>query len=124
MFFGDAKVSCDTLYQEVQKISKKSSAGPAAEEDPSERLKAELAELTANFPEPVKTLGFVRPRKEKETRVPLVPATVPKVRQMGLGVVMENGAGVLAGHLDAEYKDRGATTVPSNQEVFQMADIV
>ena len=89
MFFGDAKVSCDTLYQEVQKISKTTRAGPAQEEDASERLKAELAELTANFPEPQKTLGFVRPKRDGETRVPVVPVAVPKIRQMGLGVVIK-----------------------------------
>src|SRR5262245_16088438 len=49
---------------------------------------------------------------------------VPHLRQAGLDVVIEAGAGVAAGYPDAQYVAQGAKILPSRAEVFSSADII
>ena len=46
-----------------------------------------------------------------ETRVAIVPNSVPKLMKLGFEVHVESGAGVSAHHLDAEYEAKGASIV-------------
>jgi H+-translocating NAD(P) transhydrogenase subunit alpha len=59
-----------------------------------------------------------------ERRVALIPVVVPSLLKEGLGVAVESGAGIEAGHADAEYRECGATVLPSRGDVFANADIV
>ena len=47
----------------------------------------------------------------EETRVAIVPNSVPKLMKLGFEVLVESGAGVSAHHLDAEYESKGASIV-------------
>jgi NAD(P) transhydrogenase subunit alpha len=59
-----------------------------------------------------------------ERRVALVPAVIPGMAKAGMEVVVEAGAGVEAGFLDAEYAAKGAKLVPERAAVFAQADII
>ena len=52
-----------------------------------------------------------------ETRVAVIPSAVPGLVKAGLGVLVEEGAGVAAGFTDEAYRSQGAT-VTSRPEVF------
>ncbi len=56
-----------------------------------------------------------------ERRVALVPELVPKLKQAGLDVVVQSGAGDEAGFRDPAYADRGARL---ELEVFDQAEIL
>jgi NAD(P) transhydrogenase subunit alpha len=58
-----------------------------------------------------------------ETRVALIPATVPALKKAGLDVVVERGAGAAAGFPDDAYSAQGASVV-SRDEVFRTSDIL
>ena len=58
-----------------------------------------------------------------EARVALIPASVPPLVKAGLEVHVEAGAGVAAGFPDSLYTDKGATVVPSRDELFA-ADVI
>jgi H+-translocating NAD(P) transhydrogenase subunit alpha len=59
-----------------------------------------------------------------ERRVALVPSVVPQLKKAGLEVVIEPGAGVLAGLPDAHYVEKGAKILPDRKAVFATADII
>ncbi len=59
-----------------------------------------------------------------ERRVSLVPAVLPALAKAGLEVVVEAGAGVPAGYLDAEYESKGAKILPDRAEVFRRAEVI
>jgi NAD(P) transhydrogenase subunit alpha len=59
-----------------------------------------------------------------ERRVALVPAVVPTLAKGGCNVVLETGAGLLAGYPDAVYAEKGARILPSRAELFAQADVV
>jgi NAD(P) transhydrogenase subunit alpha len=69
-------------------------------------------------------VGVPRESFPGERRVALVPAVIPNLAKAGLEVVVEAGAGVEAGYLDADYAAKGAKIVPERAEVFRVADIV
>ncbi len=69
-------------------------------------------------------VGVPRETYPGERRVALVPAAIPNLAKAGLEVIVEAGAGVEAGFLDAEYAARGAKIVAERAEVFRSADIV
>jgi NAD(P) transhydrogenase subunit alpha len=69
-------------------------------------------------------VGVPRESYPGERRVALVPAVIPNFAKVGLEVVVEAGAGVQAGYLDAEYVAKGAKIVAERAEVFRVADIV
>jgi NAD(P) transhydrogenase subunit alpha len=60
----------------------------------------------------------------KERRVAIVPAVIPNLKKSGLEVMVEAGAGILAGYPDAEYADKGAQLIANRAELFQKAEIV
>lgn len=59
-----------------------------------------------------------------ECRVAIVPEAVAKLIKLGLEVEIQAGAGISAGHDDAQYRDAGATVVPDVQTGFSSAEIV
>jgi NAD(P) transhydrogenase subunit alpha len=70
---------------------------------------------------PPLTVGVVR-EQPGESRVALVPSTVPSLSKAGLAVLVERGAGVAAGYPDDAYAAHGATLV--SREDAAGADIV
>ena len=69
-------------------------------------------------------VGVPRESFPGERRVALVPLSVPNLVKAGFEVVVEAGAGVAAGYLDAEYAAKGAKIVSDRTEVFRSADVV
>jgi NAD(P) transhydrogenase subunit alpha len=59
-----------------------------------------------------------------ERRVAGTPATIQRLRKMGLEVQVEAGAGEHAHFTDAVYQESGATIVPEAARVWANADIV
>ena len=45
---------------------------------------------------------------QKETRVAVVPISVPKLKKLGFDVLIEKGAGEKSGYSDSEYEEKGA----------------
>jgi NAD(P) transhydrogenase subunit alpha len=56
-------------------------------------------------------VGIARERRTGERRVAATPETVVQLAGLGLGVVVEEGAGVASGHSDSAYADAGASVV-------------
>jgi H+-translocating NAD(P) transhydrogenase subunit alpha len=69
-------------------------------------------------------IGVPRESFPGERRVALVPAVIPNLAKAGLEVVVEAGAGVEAGYLDADYIAKGGKILPQRAEVFRTADII
>ncbi len=59
-----------------------------------------------------------------ERRVATIPAVVPALTKAGLEVLLEPGAGVSAGFLDASYTDKGARVASDRAQVFADADVL
>jgi NAD(P) transhydrogenase subunit alpha len=70
------------------------------------------------------TIGVPRETYPGERRVGLIPATVTALKKAKLNVVVEAGAGVEAGHGDADYSSAGAQILPMRAEVFAAADVI
>tara|TARA_B100000963_G_scaffold358228_1_gene382368 strand:- start:747 stop:1991 length:1245 start_codon:yes stop_codon:yes gene_type:complete len=60
---------------------------------------------------------------DNETRVAIVPSSLKKLLKAGFEVLVENGAGISANYLDAEYENAGAKVVTRN-EVLGCANII
>ena len=69
-------------------------------------------------------VGIPRETFPGEHRVAITPASVPTLAGAGLDVVVETGAGSVAGFSDADYTDKGARIVHARSEVFGTADIL
>jgi len=69
------------------------------------------------------TVGIVRQDDAGERRVALVPESVARLAALGLGTVVQEGAGAAAWFPDAEYAAAGATVLPG-QAVYERADVV
>jgi NAD(P) transhydrogenase subunit alpha len=69
------------------------------------------------------TVGVVRQDDVGERRVALVPESVARLAALGLGTVVQEGAGAAAWFPDAEYAAAGATVGPA-RAVYERADIV
>jgi NAD(P) transhydrogenase subunit alpha len=69
---------------------------------------------------------FFVPKENRplETRVALVPAAVARLVKLGAQVAIESGAGLAAGHLDADYENAGASIVSDRRSVLGDADFV
>ena len=63
------------------------------------------------------TVGVVRQDDVGERRVALVPESVARLAALGLGTVVQEGAGAAAWFPDAEYAAAGATVVPGPADV-------
>ena len=59
-----------------------------------------------------------------ETRVALVPAAATKLVKLGAQVGIESGAGLAAGHLDADYEAAGASILSDRAAAISAADFV
>lgn len=68
-------------------------------------------------------VGIPRETAAGETRVAVIPASIPSLTKAGLEVIVEEGAGVAAGFTDDAYRTQGASIV-SRAEVFSYADIL
>jgi NAD(P) transhydrogenase subunit alpha len=69
-------------------------------------------------------IGVPKETLPGEDRAALVPADVPTLTKLGLGVLIESGLGEAAGYPDAAYEEKGASLVGSRQELFEKADII
>jgi proton-translocating NAD(P)+ transhydrogenase subunit alpha len=69
------------------------------------------------------TVGVPRESAPGETRVALIPASIPSLKKAGLDVIVEAGAGAAAGFPDDQYRAQGAS-VASRADVFGKADII
>jgi NAD(P) transhydrogenase subunit alpha len=58
-----------------------------------------------------------------ETRVALIPASIPALTKAGIDVRVQSGAGQAAGFPDSQYADKGAGVVLTRDEVFT-ADVI
>ena len=68
-------------------------------------------------------VGVPRESAAGETRVALIPASVPALKKAGLDVIVEAGAGTAAGFLDEQYQAQGAST-GSRSDVFGTSDVI
>jgi len=59
-----------------------------------------------------------------ERRIATIPAIVPALTRAGLEVLLESGAGVSAGFVDAAYTDKGARIAGGRAQVFAEADVI
>ena len=50
-------------------------------------------------------VGVPRESFPDERRVALIPSFVDRVKKLGLGVIVQNDAGILAGFTDNAYKE-------------------
>jgi NAD(P) transhydrogenase subunit alpha len=69
-------------------------------------------------------VGVPREISPGERRVALAPAVIPALAKAGLEVVVEAGAGAMAGYPDADYVAKGAKIVTQRDEIFRTADII
>ncbi len=67
-------------------------------------------------------VGIPRETFPGETRVALIPASIPALAKAGIDIRVQSGAGEAAGFPDAMYADKGASVV-SRDEVFA-ADVI
>lgn len=59
-----------------------------------------------------------------ETRVPLVPATVKKIADLGAEITIESGLGESCGFADTAYEEAGAKVNRNREELLQTSDII
>ena len=69
-------------------------------------------------------IGVSREIKQDEHRVGLVPGGAYGLVKTGHQVLVEQGAGLGSGILDAEYTNAGAQIVVSHAELFAQADMI
>ncbi len=69
-------------------------------------------------------IGVPREIFPSERRVALIPASVPLLVKAGFRVLVETNAGYLAGYTDAAYREKGASTAASRDQVFADADVI
>ena len=69
-------------------------------------------------------ISVLKERRPGETRVAATPETVKKLVGLGHSVTVEQGAGTVAGFLDAAFTEAGATLAGSPAEAAKGADIV
>ena len=63
-------------------------------------------------------VGVPREIYPEERRVAMVPAAIPALVKAGCEVMIEKGAGVLAGFPDSAYVEKGAKIVEARAEIF------
>lgn len=62
------------------------------------------------------------PKEQDDPRVAIVPETLPKLKQLGLEILVEKGAGLEAMHHDDEYAEHAE--VVSRSELLKKSDIL
>ena len=68
-------------------------------------------------------VGIPRETFPGETRVAIIPASIPALKKAGLDVIIEEGAGTAAGFPDDAFRTQGAT-IGSRSEVFGTSDVI
>ena len=53
-------------------------------------------------------IGVPKETADNETRVAIVPVSIPKLKKLGFDVIIQEGAGKLSGYSDSEYTEKGA----------------
>ena len=53
-------------------------------------------------------IGIPKEKNNNETRVAIVPVSVPKLMKLGFDIIIEKGAGEKSGYSDSEYEEKGA----------------
>ncbi len=69
-------------------------------------------------------IGVAREIKPQEGRVGLMPAEVRALVETGHGLLVETGAGLLSGIVDAEYEEAGAAIVDGPAAVYGGAELI
>src|SRR3990172_11880946 len=71
-------------------------------------------------------MKIVVPKEDKpgERRVALIPESVKRLRQKGIELSVEAGAGERAWFSDQEYQEAGAAIENSGEQLFGAADLV
>ncbi len=69
-------------------------------------------------------IAIAREAGAGEARVAATPETVKKLKGLGADIVVQAGAGVASGILDADYEAAGAAIAPTIQDAVRDADIV
>ena len=69
-------------------------------------------------------IGIPKETFRGETRVSVVPASIPALKKKGHNVFVEAGAGSGSLHSDEEYEKAGATLLKTAQEVYDTTDVV
>ena len=85
-----------------------------------------VTETVEKKEEPVALLKVGVPREvhPNERRVAATPATVQRLRKLGVEVLIQAGAGEAASFLDSAYAEAGARIVPHAVELYGEADII
>ena len=87
------------------------------------RMSAPITTGTQSTEDVTMIVGVLKETFPGETRVSLVPSSVPILAKKGCQVLVETGAGEEAGHADAAYREKGAE-VASRDQVVQRADVL
>lgn len=69
-------------------------------------------------------LGVPKEYAGNESRVSIIPDAVPKLKKLGLDVVVESGAGNGSYFTDEMYRDYGAIVEGDRNALFQSSDII
>lgn len=69
-------------------------------------------------------VGILQESHPGERRVAIVPRDVLALRETGIDVFVEEGAGVKANFLDSDYESVGARVVSKRDEVFSVANVL
>ncbi len=69
-------------------------------------------------------IGIPREVKTLEGRVGLVPAAVAELARYGHRLLVEQGAGLLSGYSDEDYRQAGATVLPDANSVYGDAQMI
>lgn len=69
-------------------------------------------------------IGVPKETFPEEKRVALIPSDLPALKKAGAEVLVEAGAGMVAGFRDSDYQEKGASIASSRQELFSQADII
>jgi H+-translocating NAD(P) transhydrogenase subunit alpha len=69
-------------------------------------------------------VGVPRETRDGETRVALTPDVIRQLSRKPFEVIIERGAGKLAGFTDEAFQDSGAKLVDSAREVYDSAEII
>jgi NAD(P) transhydrogenase subunit alpha len=80
-------------------------------------------EVNAGGPTALK-VGIPKEVHPGERRVAAVPATVGKMRKLGLEVLVESGAGKAAGFYDGSYVEAGARIVEKAADLWSEAELI
>ena len=68
-------------------------------------------------------LGVPKEKDKNETRVSIVPISIPKLKKLGFDIIIEKGAGEKSDYSDSEYEDKGGK-IGNLEEVMESELIV